>query len=65
MDAAVGAFCQGFLNGLLDALRTHGEGDDFAAVFFFEAEGFFQSVTVGLVHFEANVGFLDPVTGDG
>ena len=65
VDAAVGAFGEGFLDGLLDALGAHGEGDDFAAVFFFQAEGFFEGVAVRLVHFEADVGFLDPVSGDG
>jgi hypothetical protein len=54
-----------FLDGLFDSLRAHGKGDDFAAVFFFEAEGFFEGVAVGFVHFEADVGFFDPVSGDG
>ena len=65
VDAAVGAFGEGFFDGLFHAFGTHGEGDDFAAVFFFEAEGFFEGVAVGLVHFEADVGFFDPVSGDG
>jgi len=65
VNATVGAFGEGFLDGLLDALGAHGKGDDFAAVFFLQAESFFEGVAVGLVHFEADVGFLDPVTGDG
>ena len=65
MDAAVGAFGQRFLDGLLDAFGAHAEGDHFSAVFFFQAEGFFKGVAVRLVHFEADVRFLDPVSGDG
>ena len=38
---------------------------DLAAVLLFQAQGFFERVTVGLVHFETDVGFLDPVSGDG
>ncbi len=65
VNGAIGAFGQGFLDGLLHALGTHGKGDDFAAVFFFQAEGFFESVAIGLIHFETDVGFLDPVSGNG
>ena len=60
VDAAVGAFGQGFLDGLLHALGAHGDGDDFAAVLFFQAQGFFERVGVGLVGFKADVGFADP-----
>jgi len=33
--------------------------------FFLQPQGFFEGVTVRLVHFEANVRFLDPISGDG
>ena len=45
MDAAVGAFGQRFLDGLLGALRPHRERHDFAAVLFFQAQGFFERVS--------------------
>jgi hypothetical protein len=32
---------------------------------FLEAESFFEGVAVRLVHFEADVGLSDPVSGDG
>ncbi len=65
MNAAIRAFGERFLDGLLHALRSHGERDDFAAMFFFEAQSFFERVAVRLVHLEANVGFANPVSGDG
>jgi len=65
VDGAVGALGESFLDGLLDAFRAHREDDDFPAVLFLEAEGFFEGVAVGFVHFKADVGFLDPVSGDG
>jgi hypothetical protein len=34
------------------------------SVFFLQPQSFFQRVTVWLVHFEADVGFLDPVSGN-
>ena len=60
VDAAVGAFRQRFLDGLLGAFGAHGDGDDFAAVFFFQAQGFFEREGIGLVGFEADVGFANP-----
>ena len=60
VDAAVGAFRQSFLDGLLGAVGAHGDGDDFAAVFFFQAQRFFEREAVGLVGFKADVGFADP-----
>ena len=38
--------------------------DHFAAVLFLQAQRFFERVAVRLVHFEADVGFFDPVAGD-
>src|ERR1700691_4361690 len=34
-------------------------------MFCFQAQGFFERVAVRLVHLEADVGFFDPVPGDG
>ena len=65
VNSAVGALGQGFLDGLLHALRAHGERDHFPAVFFLQAQRFFERVTVRLVHLESDIGFLDPVAGDG
>ncbi len=65
VNGAVGAFCESFLDGLLHALGAHGKNDDFPAMLFFQAQGFFEGVAVRLVHFEADVGFFDPVSGDG
>ncbi len=67
VDAAVGAFGQRFLDGLLGALRAHRNSDHFAAVFFFQAQRFFERVAIGLVRFEADVGFANPCAafGDG
>ena len=60
VDAAVSAFCERFLNGLLGAFGTHGDGHHFAAVFFFQAQGFFECEGVRLVGFEADIGFANP-----
>ncbi len=60
VDAAIGAFGQGFLDGLLDAIGAHGNGYHFAVVLFLEAEGFFEGVGVGLVGFKAYIRFADP-----
>ena len=60
VDAAIGAFGKGFLDGLLGAFGAHRDGDDFAAVFFLQAEGFFEGEAIGLVRFEADVGFANP-----
>ena len=65
MNRAVRALRQRFLDGLLHALRAHRKSDYFAAVLFLEAKSFFERVAVRLVHLEADVGFLDPVSGDG
>jgi len=64
VDAAVRALGERFFDGLLHALRAHRERDDFASVLFLEAKGFLERVAVRLVHFKANVRFLDPVSGD-
>ena len=66
VDAAVGALGQRFLDGLLGALRAHGERHDLAAVLFLQAQGFFEREAVRLVHLEADVGFANPqaVIGD-
>ena len=63
MDAAVGAFGQGLFDGLLDAFGAHGDGHDFAVVFFFQAQGLFEGVAIGFVGFKADVGFTDPGGG--
>ena len=65
VDAAVGAFRKGFLDGLLHTLRAERKRDHFAAVLFLQAQRFFQRVGIRFVHFEADVRFLDPVSGDG
>src|SRR5262249_38831313 len=41
------------------------ERHDFAAVLFLEPQRFLESVAVRLVHFKADIGFLNPVPGDG
>ena len=53
-------FGQSFLDGLLRAVRAHGDGHHFAAMLFFQAQRFFQREAVGLVGFKADVGFADP-----
>ena len=65
MDSAVRALGQRFLDGLLHALGAHGKRDHFAAMFFLQAQSFFERVTIRLVHLESDIGFLDPVSGDG
>ena len=45
VDAAIGALGQRFLDGLLHALRAHGNGDHFAAVLFLQAQGFLERVS--------------------
>jgi hypothetical protein len=60
MDSAVGAFGQSFFDGLFGAFGTHGDGHDFAALFFFQAQRFFEREAVRLIRFEADVGFADP-----
>ena len=64
VNAAVRAFRECFFDRLLHALRAHGKRDDFATVLFLEPQGLFERVAVRLVHFETDVGFLDPVSGD-
>ncbi len=64
VNGAVSAFCESFLDGLLHTLWTHGKDDHFAAMLFLEAQRFFERVTVGLVHLEADVGLLDPVSSN-
>ena len=59
MNSTVGAFCQGFPENLLGACRTCGNYDHFAAVLFLLAQGFFQRVSVGFVHFVRDV-FTNP-----
>ena len=61
VNAAIGALRQGFLDGLLDALRAHRKRDYFAAMLFFQAQRFFERVAIRLVHFESDIGFADPV----
>ena len=65
VNATVRAFGERLFDGLLHAFRAHGKCHHFPTVFFFETQCFFQRVAVRLVHFEANVGFFNPVTGDG
>ena len=60
VDAAIGAFGEGFLDCLLGALGAHRNGDDFAAVLFLQAQCFFERVAIGLVCFESDVGFANP-----
>ena len=60
VDTAIGAFGERFLDGLLGAFGAHGDGHDFAAVFFFQAEGFLEREAIGLVGFEADVRFANP-----
>src|SRR5262249_50081930 len=63
VDAAVGAFREGFFNCLLGALGAHRNRNHFATVFFFESQGFFQGVAIWLVGFKADVGFANPCAG--
>ena len=60
VNAAVRTLGEGFLDGLLGALGAHGNGDDFAAVLFLQAQGFFERKAVGLVGFKADVGLSNP-----
>jgi hypothetical protein len=60
VDAAVGTFGESFLDGLLGAFGAHRDGHYFTAVLFFQAEGFFEGESVGLVGFEADIGFANP-----
>src|SRR5467141_2771820 len=62
--AAIAALRESFLDCLLYALRAHGQSDDFPAVFFLQAQRFFERVAIRLVHLEADVRFLDPVPGN-
>ena len=55
MDAAIGAFGEGFADGLADAFRAGGDDDDFAAIGFLELEGFFKGVGVGFIEGEFDV----------
>ena len=59
MNGAVGAFRQSFAQYLLRAGRTDGDDDYFAAILFFLAQGFFQRIGVGLIHFIRDV-FANP-----
>ena len=60
VNAAVGALGESFLDGLLGALRTHRNRDDFAAVLFLQAQRFFERVGIRLVGFKSDVGFANP-----
>ena len=60
VHAAVGALGQRFLDRLLHALRAHRHGDHFAGVFFLQAQGFLERVTIRLVHLKSDVGFANP-----
>ena len=53
VDGAVGAFGQGFTNGLRGALGPGAERNHFAAVFFLQLQRRFQGISVGLVDFVA------------
>ena len=64
VNASVGTLRERFLDRLLHALRSHRKGDNFPTVFFLEPQCFLERVAVGLVHLKADVGFLDPVSGD-
>ena len=59
MNGAVGAFRQSFAQYLLRSGWTYGDDDHFAAILFLLAQGFFQRVGVGLIHFIRNV-FANP-----
>src|SRR6266849_5044239 len=54
-----------FLDRLLYALWSQGKRNHLAAVLFLEPQRFFECVTVRLVHLKADVGFANPVSGDG
>ena len=65
LDRAVGSFGEGFADGGSGALGASGEDYDFAAVFLFELEGFFEGVGIGLVHGELDVRLFDRFAGAG
>ena len=65
MDAAFGAFGQRLFDGLLGALRPHGNGHDFAAMLFLQAQRFFEREAIGLVRFKPDVGFANPARAFG
>jgi len=44
VDGAVGAFGEGFADGLADALGAGADDDDFSAVSFFKQQGLFEGV---------------------
>jgi len=63
VDRAIRAFSERFTNGLSGPRRTRAQRDHFAAVLLFQLERFFQSVGVGLIDLETQIGFLDPLAG--
>src|SRR6266567_250768 len=64
VNPAVSALGERFFNRLLHALRAHRKRNHFSAVLFLQTQRLFQRVAVRLVHFETDVGFLDPVPGN-
>src|SRR6516165_9662199 len=64
VNTPVRALRQCLFDGLFHTLRSEGQSDHFPAVLFLKAEGLLQSVAIGLVHLEADVRFLDPVSGN-
>src|SRR5713226_5544457 len=65
MNAAIRAFGERFLDRLLYALWSQGKRNHLAAVLFLEPQRFFECVAVRLVHLKADVGFANPVSGNG
>ena len=61
VDGAIGALGERFANGLRGTRGSGAERHDLAAVLFLQLQGFFEGIGIGLVDFEAQVVFLDPM----
>ena len=60
MNGAVGAFGEGFANGLRGARGSGAQHHHFAPVFLFQLQAFFQGVSIGLIDLVAEIGILNP-----
>ena len=60
VDGAIGAFGEGFANGLGGALGSGAQHHHLAPVFFFQLEAFFQGISIGLVDLVTEIGILNP-----
>ncbi len=65
MERPVGAFRQGFANGLAGARGSETEGDHFPAVLLLQLETLFQGVCVRLVDLIGEILFRNPAGGGG